>query len=518
MKGLNYPIGMQSFSEIRSNGYVYIDKTEYIFKLLDNGKYKFLSRPRRFGKSLFISTLEAFFKGKKSLFEGLAIDRLLPGPWPVHPVIHLDFSGEDYNSIDVLEMKINSFLLRYERMYGLQSENITLSERFRNVVRTLHENTGMQVVILIDEYDTPITSTIDRPRLQARLSATLYGFYSSLKSLDNHLKFCMLTGVTKYGHLSVFSGLNNLLDISLQNDFAGICGITEDELHSSLDEGIKSYARAESLSESEALAEFKANYDGYHFSRSMLDVYNPYSLMNALASMEISDYWYRSGTPSILIHTLKQHTIDIQTLNSAKASQEMLENISSFNVNPIALFFQTGYLTIKDYDRHSRLFTLGYPNREIESGLMDNILSSYCHMNDSRVFVAELRSYLEKGNPEAFINALQVFFANIPYDLRKNIDRYENYYHTIFYVLTRLLGMDSEAEYHTSEGSIDLVIKTEKYIYIIELKINGNADDAMSQIKERRYELPFNQDARKLFTIGIGFAQSTHTIDSYEIR
>ena len=448
MKGLNYPIGMQSFREIRSNGYVYIDKTEYIFKLLDNGKYKFLSRPRRFGKSLFISTLEAFFKGEKSLFEGLAIDRLLPGSWPVHPVIHLDFSGEDYNSIDVLEMKINSFLLRYERMYGLQSENITLSERFRNVVRTLHENTGMQVVILIDEYDTPITSTIDRPELQARLSATLYGFYSSLKSLDNHLKFCMLTGVTKYGHLSVFSGLNNLLDISLLNDFAGICGITEDELHSSLREGIKSYAREESLSESEALAEFKANYDGYHFSRSMLDVYNPYSLMNALVSMEISDYWYR----------------------------------------------------------------------EIESGLMDNILNSYCHMNDSRVFVAELRSYLEKGNPEAFINALQVFFANIPYDLRKNIDRYENYYHTIFYVLTRLLGMDSEAEYHTSEGSIDLVIKTEKYIYIIELKINGNADDAMSQIKERRYELPFNQDARKLFTIGIGFAQSTHTIDSYEIR
>ena len=487
MKGLNYPIGMQSFREIRSNGYVYIDKTEYIFKLLDNGKYKFLSRPRRFGKSLFISTLEAFFKGEKSLFEGLAIDRLLPGSWPVHPVIHLDFSGEDYNSIDVLEMKINSFLLRYERMYGLQSENITLSERFRNVVRTLHENTGMQVVILIDEYDTPITSTIDRPELQARLSATLYGFYSSLKSLDNHLKFCMLTGVTKYGHLSVFSGLNNLLDISLLNDFAGICGITEDELHSSLREGIKSYAREESLSESEALAAFNF-------------------------------YSYPSGTPSILIHTLKQHSIDIQNLNGAKASQEMLENISSFNVNPIALFFQTGYLTIKDYDRHSRLFTLGYPNREIESGLMDNILNSYCHMNDSRVFVAELRSYLEKGNPEAFINALQVFFANIPYDLRKNIDRYENYYHTIFYVLTRLLGMDSEAEYHTSEGSIDLVIKTEKYIYIIELKINGNADDAMSQIKERRYELPFNQDARKLFTIGIGFAQSTHTIDSYEIR
>ena len=284
---INYPIGIQTFNDIRRNHYLYIDKTSYIPQLFQNGKYKFLSRPRRFGKSLLISMLESFFKGERELFDGLAIDKLMPEPWESHPVIHLDLSGEDYNDGNVLEMKLNSFLERYESQLELQQANTTISDRFRNIVRTLHETTGSRVVVLIDEYDNPITSAIGKPELQERFRDILYGFYSSLKSIDAHIHFCMLTGVTKYGHLSVFSGLNNLLDISLMDEFAGICGITEDELHSDLDEGVRELAKEEGIDVEQTYDYLKEWYDGYHFSKSLLDVYNPFSLMNALARKEV---------------------------------------------------------------------------------------------------------------------------------------------------------------------------------------------------------------------------------------
>lgn len=514
---MNYPIGIQSFSKIRESGYLYIDKTKYIPLLLKSSQYVFLSRPRRFGKSLLVSMLESFFKGERKLFDGLAIDSLMPEPWECHPVIHLDFSGEDYNNPEVLEMKLSSFLDRSESSLELQSANKTLSERFRAIVRTLHQSSGSRVVVLIDEYDNPITSAIGNPELQERFRSILYGFYASLKSLDEHLHFCMLTGVTKYGHLSVFSGLNNLLDISLQNEFAGICGITEEELHT-LEPGIRCLAAEDNMSVEQAFGLLKEWYDGYHFSKSLIDVYNPFSVMNAVARREVSDYWFQTGTPTILIKTLQSNSPGIEKLNGLKASADMLGNISALNINPVALFYQTGYLTIKDYDKASRLYILGYPNKEVESGLMDNVLNAYGHISDSRVLISDLKSFLEEGKTADFVETLKTFFANIPYDLRRNVEKYENYYHTIFYVLLRLLGMDIDAEYHTSEGSIDIVIKTRLYIYIIELKINGTAEDAMYQIQERDYVAPFARDARKVIKLGIGFAEHTHTIDSYVIE
>lgn len=514
---MNYPIGIQSFSKIRESGYLYIDKTKYIPLLLKSSQYVFLSRPRRFGKSLLVSMLESFFKGERKLFEGLAISNLMPGPWECHPVIHLDLSGEDYKDSKVLEMKLSSFLDRFESSLELQSANETLSDRFRAIVRTLHQSTGNRVVVLIDEYDNPITSAIGNSELQERFRSILYGFYASLKSLDEHLHFCMLTGVTKYGHLSVFSGLNNLMDISLQNEFAGICGITEEELHT-LEPGVRSLAIEDNVSVDQAFGLLKEWYDGYHFSKSLIDVYNPFSVMNALARREVADYWYQTGTPTILIKTLQSHSPGIEKLNGMKASADMLGNISALNINPVALFYQTGYLTIKDYDKASRLYILGYPNKEVESGLMDNVLNAYGHVSDSRVLISDLKSFLEEGKTVEFVETLKTFFANIPYDLRRNVEKYENYYHTVFYVLLRLLGMDVEAEYHTSEGSIDIVIKTKNYIYIIELKINGSATDAMHQIYERLYSEPFEGDGRKVVKLGIGFAEHTHTIDSYVIE
>ena len=462
--------------------------------------------------------LECFFKGERELFKGLAIDRLLSEPWESHPVIHLDFSGENYCDTQTLENKLNSSLEQWEANLDLSSGSATYSERFRRIIRTLHETTGSQVVVLIDEYDNPITSAIGNSELQEQFRNILYGFYSSLKSLDDHLHFCLLTGVTKYGHLSVFSGLNNLMDVSLMKEFAGICGITEDELHGTLQTAVQNLAEDEGIDIESAYRLLKEWYDGYHFSKSLLDVYNPFSVMNALARREVSDYWYQSGKPTILVKYMQMDSFDISELNGAEASEDMLGNISAFDINPIALLYQTGYLTIKGYDRTSRLYTLGYPNKEVETGLMDTVLNTYGNISDSRILVSKLRSFLEKGEAVKFVMTLKAFFANIPYDLRRNLERYENYYHTIFYVLVQLIGMDVEAEYHTSEGSIDILIKTKSYIYIIELKINGTAEDALTQINEKRYSEPFSTDGRRLIKMGIGFALESHAIDSYIIE
>lgn len=462
--------------------------------------------------------LEAFFRGERHLFKGLAIERLLPEPWKTYPVIHLDFSGEDYSEASVLERKLDTSLKRLERENNIQISNETYSERLRTIIEYLHTANGQPVVVLIDEYDNPITSTIGHDALQERMREILYGFYSSLKTLDRHIHFCFLTGVTKYGQLSVFSGLNNLMDISLMNDFAGICGITDAELHENLACGVEELAGEENISVPEAFAMLKDWYDGYHFSKSLLDVYNPFSVMNALARRELSDYWYHTGAPSILIKTLQTNNISIANLSHSRASLDMLDNVSAIKVNPVALFYQTGYLTIKGYDSSSRIFTLGFPNKEVEVGLMDNVLSAYGHISDSKVMVSDLRRYLEEGNPEGFILLLKSFFANIPYDLRRNVEKYENYYHTIFYVIVRLLGMEVNAEYHTSEGSIDIVIKTSQFIYIVELKINGTAEDAIKQINSKGYAAQFLSESRKIFKIGIGFAEATHTVDSYIIE
>ncbi|MCM1109671.1 MAG: AAA family ATPase [Clostridium sp.] len=411
---LNYPIGMQSFNEIRTGGYVYIDKTAYIVPLLRNGKYKFLSRPRRFGKSLFISTLEAFFSGRRDLFDGLAIDRLIPGPWESYPVIHLDFSGADYNSISVLENRLRFILSEIEERFGLSAIEGNISDRFIKIVREIHAKTGKQVVILVDEYDNPITSSIDNAKLQEQFRATLYGFYSSLKTLDDHIKFCMLTGITKYGHLSVFSGLNNLKDISLSNQFAGVCGITENELHTILKGSVENLAVGFGCSVEDAYTRLKDYYDGYHFSNSMLDVYNPFSLVNALADNEIASYWFQSGVPTILVKSLRKGDVDISGLNDSLISEENLSSVSADNENILSLFFQTGYLTIKSHNPENQTYRLGYPNKEIKMGLFKSVLNIYGDAKDPGAIISTLSEPLRAGNPKRFIEELKKFFCRSP--------------------------------------------------------------------------------------------------------
>ncbi|MBD5356124.1 MAG: ATP-binding protein [Bacteroides sp.] len=520
MGKLNYPISTADFERIRKENFVYVDKTQYLYSLVSTSGFYFLSRPRRFGKSLLLSTLEAYFLGKKELFKGLEIYSLQPSEWTQYPVLHLDLSGKAYVGKDSLTSLLDMHLHAWEMEYGIDKPRQAVDERFNVVIETVAAKSGEKVVVLVDEYDSPLSDSIGNEELLEYFRTQLHGFYSVLKKTEKHIQFCMLTGVTKFGKVSVFSGLNNLRDISLNNKYAGICGITEDELHKYFMPGVEELADTEGWSIEDAFNQLKFYYDGYHFSKSLLDVYNPYSVINALAELEIANYWCASGIPTLLSKSLKNIDYNLEKLNGTMVSAEMLSNLSAYQTDPVALFYQTGYLTIKGYDRPTNLFILGYPNREVERGILGNILRLYVpnsDYTDVNVVVTFLRESLKRGEPEKFISQLKTFLSGIPSKLRTRISKYENYYHTIFYCIASLIGLDVNVEYNTSEGFIDMLIKTSGYIYIIELKINGNAESAIHQIEDKHYAEQFTTDHRKLYKIGIGFSKKTHNINSFII-
>lgn len=519
-KELFYPLDTASFRNIRENGFVYVDKTQYIHALIRNkGKYYFLARPRRFGKSLLLDTLADFFRGNRDLFQGLSIDTLAPEEWPSYPVMKLTLTGKDFAEPDSLAHHLTDQLQLLEEEFGLEPSPKKFEGMFYHLIRRIADKIGKQVVILIDEYDAPLASTIDQPKLQETFRSQLQAFYSVLKNAEDFIKFCFLTGVTRYGKVSVFSGLNNLNDITFDDEYAGICGITENELHKNYDKGVERLAKALNTTKAEIYDRLKFNYDGYHFSQSLLDVYNPYSINHVFAKGKFKNYWCQSGTPTLLSKSLLQNDFDVAKLNGRKVPESALSDLSMFTSDPIPLFFQTGYLTIKDYEERRQRYTLGYPNREVEAGIMGNILKVYMRSkNDRQALVFDMEDALETGNAPEFIKLLSSFLADIPNQLHKYVAKYENYYHTIFYCLTTLIGLDVEAEYSTSEGYIDLLIKTGKYVYIIELKVNGTAEDALAQIETKHYAGPFISDPRQLVKIGLGFSPSTHNISSSLIQ
>lgn len=518
MESRKYPLSTSSFERIRTENYLYIDKTSYLHSLINEGVYYFLARPRRFGKSLLISTLEAYFRGKRELFDGLDIDRLQPGEWETYPVVHLDLSGDAYTDKESLLYVLASMMMKWERELGITDVKLTVAQRFQDIISTLASITGKRVVVLIDEYDSPLSSAIDNPELLQLYCDQLHGFYSVLKAMDNNIQFCMLTGVTKFGKVSVFSGLNNMHDITFEDRYAGICGITENELHTYLYDGIKHLADTISSTVDEAFSKLKFYYDGYHFSECLLDIYNPYSVLYCLSQSKLKDYWCASGMPTLLSKSLKRMDYDLEKLNGAIVSSSMLDNLSVFQTDPVSLFYQTGYLTIKNYDQTTELYTLGYPNREVEQGVMNDILKVYTlDSTDVRVTITLMKESLKNGKPEKFISILKSFFAGIPSKLRRHVGEYENYYHTIFYCIASLIGLDINVEYNTSEGYIDILIQTTDYIYVIELKINGTSADAISQIDKVHYTDQFENDSRKIFKVGIGFSKTSHNIDSFLI-
>lgn len=511
-----YPVGIQSFDEIRKGGYIYIDKTEYIHELIKNGKYYFLSRPRRFGKSLLISTIEAYFLGKKELFNGLAMENL-EKEWIEYPVLHIDLNNQKYEYKDSLDEILNNTLTHWEELYGAREAESSLSLRFQGVIQRAAEKAGKNVVILIDEYDKPMLQAIGNEDLLTEYRNTLKAFYGTLKSCDRYIKFALLTGVTKFSKVSVFSDLNNLMDISLSRRFANICGITEHELHRDFKEDIKIMAEKNDMTEEEMKDTLKIWYDGYHFADKSEDIYNPFSILNTFAEMQLGSYWFETGTPTFLVELLKKSNYDLNRFNNEMASSDSLGGIESIYVNPVPILYQSGYLTIKDFDKEFRLYYLGFPNREVEEGFNRFLLPYYASVENGNT-TFHIKSFINdvrNGDIDSFMLRLQSFFADTPYELAREL---ELHYQNVLFIVFKLLGFYTEAEYHTSNGRIDMIVKTNNYIYVMEFKLNGSAEEAIKQINEKEYAKPFASDTRKLLKVGINFNNQIRGIEKWIVE
>ena len=507
----NLPIGIQNFESLRADDYLYVDKTQLIYRLATTGRYYFLSRPRRFGKSLLMSTIHSYFSGRKDLFEGLAIEEL-EKEWIKYPVLHLDLNTEQYDSPERLTSKLSLFLSNLEKEYGREEKETTLGTRFEGIISRAFEKTGRRVVILVDEYDKPMLQAIGNPELQDAYRATLKGFYGALKSMDGCIRFALLTGVTKFGKVSVFSDLNNLKDISMSLEYSDICGITEKEMLSSFDGYIERLASGNNISKEEAVAKLREQYDGYHFHPAGIGVYNPFSLLNCLDENEFKDYWFETGTPTYLVQLLQEHEYNLEDMSHAVSSAKSLSSIDANSTDPIPVIYQSGYLTIKGYNSEFGSYTLGFPNREVEKGFLDFLLPFYANLHnaDSAFCIQNFVTDVRVGNTEGFVKRLKSFFSDTPYDLIKDT---ENHYQNVVFILFKLMGFYTQAEYHTSAGRIDMVVKTPKFCYVLEFKINGTAEEAMAQISDKNYTLPFEIEDQQIIRLGINFDSATRNID-----
>lgn len=511
-----YPIGIQNFEKLRKENYFYVDKTALIYQLVKTGSYYFLSRPRRFGKSLLVSTLKAYFQGKRELFEGLAMEQL-EKDWIQFPILHLDLNTEKYDSPDSLERKLNASLAEWEVLYGTRSYESSLGLRFEGVIKRAHELTGQRVVILVDEYDKPMLQAIGQDELQQHFRDTLKAFYGALKSQDGHIRFALLTGVTKFGKISVFSDLNSLDDISMWNRYVEICGISEQELAGYFAEEIQSFAQTQGMTEKALRVRLKEMYDGYHFTQNSPGIYNPFSLLQAFNRQEFGNYWFETGTPTYLVELLKRHHYDLHRMAHEQTDVQVLESIDSSSTSPIPVIYQSGYLTIKSYDSRFGIYHLGFPNREVEEGFMRFLMPYYTHIDqvESPFEIQRFVREVENGNYDAFIHRLQSFFADIPYELVRNL---ELHYQNVLFIVSKLAGFYTQVEYHTSAGRVDMVLQTDRYIYVMEFKLNGTAEEALQQIEDKKYGLPFASDKRKLFKIGVNFSAETRNIERWVVK
>ena len=512
---MKYPLGIQSFEKIRNDGFLYLDKTAMVYNLVKGGNYYFLSRPRRFGKSLLISTLEAYFRGKKDLFHGLDI-ATLEKEWTAHPVIHIDLTGVEYASRDDLINKLDTILLEFEQTNHLSQSVPNLGIRFSNLIKTLYRQSEKGVVVLIDEYDKPLLDSIDNPTLLNQFQKVLQGFYSVLKSCDKYLRFAFLTGVSKMGNLSIFSGLNNLQDISMHPAYVDICGITETEIRTTLDKEITSLAARQGVGKDQIYHELKKRYDGYHFCENTAGLYNPFSLLNALESKKIRNYWFATGTPTYLVTMLKSNHYDLSMLeNDVIANGDTLGNIESAT-NPIAALFQSGYLTIKNFDKETEMYFLGFPNKEVSDGFTNFLLPYYSGMTeanrDAEVF--QMKQDIKNGDVDAFLKRIKAVFAGVSFEDNKFV---ELTYRNMLYLLFHLIGFNPHIEHHTSNGRIDATLETERYVYVFEFKMNKSANEALDQIFDRHYADMYLTDKRQVLRIGVNFDDNLKNISDWKV-
>ena len=492
-----------------------MDKTHLIHQLATTGKYYFLSRPRRFGKSLLVSTMEAYFQGKKDLFKGLAIEKL-EKDWTEYPVLHLDLSGVTYTDENVLNEKMENTLSQWEQTYGIANTFTVDGIRFENIIKTAYSQTGKPVVILIDEYDKPLLDTAGNEPLREAIRSRLQGFYSVMKSQDGKIRFGFLTGITKLGKLSIFSGLNNLNDISMDYRYADICGISEKDLHAYFDESVQEMAEANKMSKEECYARLKEYYDGYHFCEDSEDIYNPFSLLSALNGKRFRDYWYETGTPTFVVKALQRGQFNLEGLTLEGVPAFVLGGVNADDSDPVPVLYQSGYLTIQSYDNQTQEYTLKYPNQEVERGFMQGLANIFVPSAryNSPFAVRKFAEDFKKGDTESLMKRFEAFFADADYEI---VGDAELYFQNTMYVMCKLMGQYTQVERHTSNGRMDIVVQTDKYVYIMELKMDASADEALQQIEEKGYAKPFAADPRKLFRIGVGFSSETRRIKEWKM-
>lgn len=515
---MKYPIGIQSFESLRNDGYLYVDKTQLIYELLHTGKYFFLSRPRRFGKSLLLSTIRAYYEGKRHLFEGLAIDRLTD-KWDPRPVLRLDLNGTDYSEPDSLDVRLSGWIEDMEKANGVETSEASrpLSERFRKLLEDIHRITGKQAVILIDEYDKPLVDNIGNPELTERFRRTLKGFYGNLKSMDDHIHFAMLTGVARFSKVSIFSDLNNLNDISFSNRFSAICGISQRELDSYFQQGVAQLSVELNKTEDETRAILKENYDGYRFAEAGEDMYNPFSLLRVMFMLQLGSYWFETGTPTYLIELLQQRHFKLGNLSPATISRERLITGDIMGGDIIPLLYQTGYLTIKGSDPVMEDYILDYPNKEVKRGFLNCLLPYYIQERNvhSEFDISDFVKDVWKGRADDFMRRMSAMVASVPY-AEKGAPP-EAHFQNVVYLLFTLMGLYVQTEQRTSNGRIDATVVTDRYVYIFEFKTGKTAQEALRQIGEKRYWERFNASGKEIVLIGVSFNPETRSIDGYEI-
>ena len=519
---MKYPIGIQSFDRIIEDGYVYVDKTELIYNLTHESSIYFLSRPRRFGKSLLVSTLKNYYLGRRELFRGLAMERL-ETEWAVHPVFHVDFNGAVFSNAGQLEAMLRDYVEGWERMYGLvPDKELGWGLRFRHVLRAAHEQTGRRAVVLIDEYDKPILDVLDvDASLEDRHRNVLKAFYSVFKAADEHLQFVLLTGVTKFSQVSVFSGFNQPKDISMDGRYEALCGITQDEIDRYFPQPIADMAADYCCTPGEMKQRLKQQYDGYHFSKRLTDVYNPFSLLNALDSRSVDDYWFRSGTPTYLIRLLAHFNENINELTGKYYRPEEFVDYKADVERPLPMIFQSGYLTIKNYDFQFNTFLLDFPNNEVKNGFLTMLATSYLKPQEEMgTWIRSVVMTLQEGNTDRLRTLFTSFLASIPYTMRRKEGEAERerYFQYTFYLIMRLVSVYTVyVEKAQSQGRVDCVVETPQYVYIFEFKLDGTAAEALQQIEDRGYAREYAADARQLFRVGVGFSSETGTVSDWAV-
>ena len=509
------PLGIQTFEKIRENSMLYIDKTEYVWNMIHFSKYIFLSRPRRFGKSLLVSTLQAYFEGRKDLFKGLFIETV-EKEWTEYPVLRFDMSMGKHMEKEQLERYIGNRLEEYEKIYGITNPATDNNDRLTALIQAAYHKTGKKVVVLIDEYDAPLLDVVHEEKTLPVLRNVMRNFYSPLKASDPYLQFVFLTGITKFSQLSIFSELNNLTNISMDEEYAAVCGITKEEVLTQMHDYIERFSEANQLTNEETVEQLAQQYDGYHFTWPSPHIFNPFSLLNALARNRIDNYWFASGTPTFLIEMLRKFNVVPSKIGGgrllASAFDAPTENMKS--ITP--LLYQSGYVTIKDYDRASRLYTLDIPNGEIRVGLMESLLPNYVHeyADDAGTTIGDMYVALIEDNLDEMFRLLQAYLLTVPYCDNANS---EGHYQQLLYVIFSLFGRYVEVEVRTPTGRVDMVMKTDKAIYVIELKLNMSANAAIKQIDLKDYPSKFSLTGLPIVKVGINFDPERRTIGDWSV-